>query len=76
MVGRFHLPNVRGGKMAFLNHRPANLQIIPQALNIAYALGHPIIARCVRGDGDVVTHVSVAECARIFHIDRVNAAER
>jgi hypothetical protein len=58
------------------DNRPANLQIIPHALNVAYAHGRPIIARCVRGDGGVVTHVSVAECARIFHIDRVNAAER
>ncbi len=58
------------------DNRPVNLQIIPHALNVAYAHGRPIIARCVRGDGGVVTHVSAAECARFFHKKRIYFAER
>jgi hypothetical protein len=36
------------------DNRPSNLQTINQELNVAYAIGRPIVASCVRGDGGVV----------------------
>ena len=42
------------------DNRPQDLQSIPHGLNVAYALGRPIVARCVRGGGGVVMHVSLA----------------
>jgi hypothetical protein len=48
------------------DNRVVNLQIIPQELNVAYARGMAIVARCVRGDEGLRRYVSIASCCRAF----------
>jgi hypothetical protein len=48
------------------DNRVVNLQIVPHDLNVAYARGMPIVARCVRGDGGFRRYVSIASCCRAF----------
>jgi hypothetical protein len=52
------------------DNRVTNLQTIPHELNVAYARGTTIVARCVRGDGGVVRYVSVVSCCRVFNFNR------
>ena len=58
------------------DNRPSNLQIINQELNVAYAIGRLIVARCVRGDGGVVRYVSMASCCRFFNFIQNNFVYR
>jgi hypothetical protein len=52
------------------DNRPSNLQTVTQALNTAYAIGRPVFAHCVRGDGGVVSYISMASCCRFFNFNQ------